>query len=600
MAVPRTPKAHGHRAAGKSKKPDEAASSSVASPRKRTKSPGVRVVGGRIYDSERGMTCHQCRQKTMDFAAACKQMKGNKICTIKFCHKCLLNRYGENAEQVAVLENWSCPKCRGVCNCSFCMKKKGQQPTGILIHAAKATGFTSVHDLLDNKGSEVLIAANGLRCLSAGNPPCLKRGTGALKRSRNLEKFPDGRNDVLSVDGGAEKDESLLKNERTRSSKKLKFISENSIELADDNAKPKNGNKQAKDVKKISVKSKNDEMHSGSNWPRSPKQSDGCEGAVIVQKEKLQVKPTSKKPVSQKHVTGNSNIAEANVLVDTQNTIANGKSHLKEDKSMKCVIKVNQPDQENVAPVVPLGTPLLEVAGSDWAAEDVGAALQFLEFCNAFSEVLDVNKGEPECVLRELARGRVGSRGLYSSVVKFHVKLLSFIQKDMGEDSISFSVNGGDKWLQSLVKYIDENASVLKMSLDFLKKDSLSYDNLDCSNKLRLLNLLCDMTLGTEALRNWIDEENNKYIERKKEAKENIIAAKKKGNDLKKKLKDDVAKAMLSLRDKPLSVAEHEKLVSHIRTKAERARAEMLKMMELLPTSMFSVVDALSYYINCF
>lgn len=59
-------------------------------------------------------------------------------------------------------------------------------------------------------------------------------------------------------------------------------------------------------------------------------------------------------------------------------------------------------------------------------------------------------------------------------------------------------MNSGDKWLQSLVKYIDENASVLKMSLDFLKKDSLSYDNLDCSNKLRILNLLCDMTLGTE------------------------------------------------------------------------------------------------------
>lgn len=26
---------------------------------KRTKSPGVRVVGGRIYDSENGKTCHQ-------------------------------------------------------------------------------------------------------------------------------------------------------------------------------------------------------------------------------------------------------------------------------------------------------------------------------------------------------------------------------------------------------------------------------------------------------------------------------------------------------------------------------------------------------------
>lgn len=41
----------------------------------------------------------------------------------------------------------------------------------------------------------------------------------------------------------------------------------------------------------------------------------------------------------------------------------------------------------NVAIVIPQGQLLTEVAGSAWADEDVGAALQFLEFCNAFSEV---------------------------------------------------------------------------------------------------------------------------------------------------------------------------------------------------------------------
>lgn len=34
----------------------------------------------------------KCRQKTMDFVAACKIMKKDKYCPIKFCHKCLLNR----------------------------------------------------------------------------------------------------------------------------------------------------------------------------------------------------------------------------------------------------------------------------------------------------------------------------------------------------------------------------------------------------------------------------------------------------------------------------------------------------------------------------
>ncbi|CAK9153081.1 unnamed protein product [Ilex paraguariensis] len=120
----------------------------IASPRKRSKCPGVRVVGGRIYDSQNGKSCHQCRQKTMDFVAVCKNQKKNKPCTIKFCHKCLLNRYGEKAEEVASLGDWRCPKCRGICNCSFCMKKRGHQPTGLLAHTAKAIGFSSVSEML--------------------------------------------------------------------------------------------------------------------------------------------------------------------------------------------------------------------------------------------------------------------------------------------------------------------------------------------------------------------------------------------------------------------------------------------------------------------
>ncbi|CAL5199001.1 unnamed protein product [Lathyrus oleraceus] len=60
----------------------------------RNNSRGVWIVGSRIYDSENGKSCHQCRQKTMDFSAACKNPKNGKPCTIRFCHKCLLNRYG--------------------------------------------------------------------------------------------------------------------------------------------------------------------------------------------------------------------------------------------------------------------------------------------------------------------------------------------------------------------------------------------------------------------------------------------------------------------------------------------------------------------------
>ncbi|XP_052723444.1 uncharacterized protein LOC108346104 isoform X2 [Vigna angularis] len=98
-----------------------------------------------------GKSCHQCRQKKENFAATCKNIKKSKNCPIKYCHKCLLTRYGENAEEVAQLAYWTCPKCRGICNCSLCQKRRGEQPTGPLYHSAKESGFKSVAEMLAMK-----------------------------------------------------------------------------------------------------------------------------------------------------------------------------------------------------------------------------------------------------------------------------------------------------------------------------------------------------------------------------------------------------------------------------------------------------------------
>ncbi|CAL8468960.1 g8501 [Coccomyxa elongata] len=110
--------------------------------KKRTTDPGIRVQGGRIYDSKTGTTCHQCRQKTVEVKAKCG------TCTMYFCPRCLLNRYGEEVDKVNQLPKWSCPKCRDICNCSNCRKKRGLEATGILANMSKAAGFTSVSDLL--------------------------------------------------------------------------------------------------------------------------------------------------------------------------------------------------------------------------------------------------------------------------------------------------------------------------------------------------------------------------------------------------------------------------------------------------------------------
>ena len=102
----------------------------------------------KVYDRVNGTTCHQCRQKTKDTKTICH----NKNCRGvrgQFCGPCLQNRYGEDIRKALVDRAWVCPPCRGICNCSFCLPKRGKPPTGILIHTAREAGFDSVKEYLD-------------------------------------------------------------------------------------------------------------------------------------------------------------------------------------------------------------------------------------------------------------------------------------------------------------------------------------------------------------------------------------------------------------------------------------------------------------------
>ena len=102
------------------------------------------------YDQVDGTSCHQCRQKTDDLKTVCRSGRCVGI-RGQFCGPCLKNRYGECAKAAIMNPEWECPPCRGICNCSFCMKKRGRHATGILIHAAKKQGYTSVSSFLDLK-----------------------------------------------------------------------------------------------------------------------------------------------------------------------------------------------------------------------------------------------------------------------------------------------------------------------------------------------------------------------------------------------------------------------------------------------------------------
>ena len=104
-------------------------------------------VADKRYDSVKGTSCHQCRQKTDDLKTICR----NETCIGirgQFCGPCLRNRYGEDAKKALMDPNWFCPPCRGICNCSFCMKKRGMGCTGILIHLAREKGFEDVKTFL--------------------------------------------------------------------------------------------------------------------------------------------------------------------------------------------------------------------------------------------------------------------------------------------------------------------------------------------------------------------------------------------------------------------------------------------------------------------
>ncbi|RUS70388.1 hypothetical protein EGW08_021848 [Elysia chlorotica] len=107
------------------------------------------VVSEKRYDSVEGTTCHQCRQKTDDMKTICRSpdcfgVRG------QFCGPCLRNRYGEDAKVALKDPEWICPPCRGICNCSFCRKKKGRRCTGILIHVAREHGFSDVSSYLES------------------------------------------------------------------------------------------------------------------------------------------------------------------------------------------------------------------------------------------------------------------------------------------------------------------------------------------------------------------------------------------------------------------------------------------------------------------
>ncbi|XP_073127846.1 uncharacterized protein [Henckelia pumila] len=591
----------------KSKKPSGSVENVViSSPSKRNKSPGVRLVGGRIYDPVNGKTCHQCRQKTRDFVASCTIQRNNKPCPIMFCHKCLLNRYGEKAEEVSALGEWNCPKCRGICNCSICMKKRGHQPTGILITAAKATGFSSV--------SEMLLKGSGHFTNIVASP---SKEAGVSPRKRGKENSFDGKVDanLLNPTLVKSKEAKAVKNGNTDSDAALKRIGSKGKIMQEqpeeihhrkginDVLTRENGSPSREKNAKKTKRDRSDGMNSRTGDKVNLKENDVPND---VKKLKTARGGLAKKDYNNKNefnltrrtsprkldaINNKSKKRESYDARDDLKEIVNGTITVgKDDDGNAKRKKVKESDTANNKDVLkplnedfqveiplPMGSDLRSVAGIDVCAEDVGDALQFLEFCAVFGKILEVRKRQPESILRDLLHGRTGRHSKFSATVQFCIQLISVIRSDRGEDETLSPSNGKSSWFHALKKCLSESRGVHKVhGLDSLDNAS-DYETLATSKKLKLLNFLCDEVLGTEKVRNWMDDQNKKHAEKVKEARQLVTEAKDKEKSLKQKMQDDIAKAIVINNGSRLTISEHEAIVSRIKAEAAQAHDKVLK-----------------------
>ncbi|CAG7903983.1 unnamed protein product [Brassica rapa] len=505
---------------------------------KRKSDPGVRVIGGRIYDSSNGRCCHQCRQKTMDFVASCKAMKKEKQCPISYCHKCLLNRYGEKAEEVGALVDWRCPKCRGICNCSFCRKKRGQSPTGILTHKAKASGLSSVSELLEVEGHDTF---------------------SYQKKKPKLRLRLNGF-DVMNHSDVVAKDSNKALNKIKTGSPKAKLT--NSLCFESD-VVAKEDNKATGKIKKVVNKTK-------TGFPKA-KQEDVSNEDVAKENNKGAGK--IKKALNKtKNGFPKAKPEDASIEdVAKENNKAAGKI-----KKTKATNKVKE-EEIQIEAKLPNGTSLTNVSGIDIPTEETGNVLQFLEFCSAFGKALDLKQGHAKSIVAAVfGSGRNTRRQQYCSVIPMMIQLMKLISHDR---DMSLSLSATDStWFSSLGECLLQSGVMSDVFRPETFKSGVSeYKKMDASTRLKLLNFLCDESLCTLKMRNFIEEQSKESDTKEREAKEKAAAAKEKEKQLRQKMQGDLVKAHMEKNGAPLSIEEHHKVLAQIKAEAKEAYGEMLK-----------------------
>ncbi|KAK4393631.1 Cell division cycle-associated 7-like protein [Sesamum angolense] len=470
-------------------------------------------------------------------------------------------RYGEKVEEVAALGEWSCPKCRGICNCSVCMKKRGHQPTGILITTAKETGFSSVSEML-LKGAQFFNHEK----VGADMVASFKKEVVFSPRKRGKENSFNGKVDANlpnSVDKDSKKVKGVLNgnSEDNTSSEVInqdpdkKEREQEGLEDIHDNSRnagvlcnTKNDKENLEETtahgdEKNTKKSRRDGLEENDDSNKKDR--------TLARGTRPRQLKVSDKMSNQEAVDNGSELVESAkggitfTRLDRLGIFENDKGKEEEGSSTSNTKNFLKHPTADIP--LPVGTELTSVNGIDVRAEDVGNALQFLEFCYVFGKASDFSyivtdpgcekRATRTCSSRLIARENCTPRKIFSDCPVSH-------------------------------------ASAIKKAVD--------YETLDASEKLRVLNLLCDEVLRTEKMRNWIEDQNTELAEKVKEAKQKVLAAKDKEKSLKQKMKDDIANAIIAKDGASLSISEHEAIVSHIKSEAAEAHAEVLESKSML------------------
>lgn len=121
-----------------------------------------------------GITCHQCKQKTMETKSCCqfcylrynpykssKNIEQHPIAdwqsfSSHFCSTCLKNRYGQDVDfkNGDLPQEWKCPICEGICNCSSCRRRSDKVPYSVTTREALKRGYSNVNEMLIAEGME--------------------------------------------------------------------------------------------------------------------------------------------------------------------------------------------------------------------------------------------------------------------------------------------------------------------------------------------------------------------------------------------------------------------------------------------------------------